>query len=98
MNRLSSLAVALVFVLSLANVSSFVAPVSPAAAQTQNTPPPPAPSRMQRVKAKTKETWEQMKARWAAQRERSRDCRQQARAQRLHGRKVRKFLDECMSR
>ncbi|MES1155297.1 MAG: hypothetical protein ABUL48_02590 [Pseudorhodoplanes sp.] len=73
-------------------------PVSQALAQAQQVQGTQAQSsRMQAVKTKTKESWQHMKARWAAQREKSRDCRQQAKAQRLTGQKVRKFLDDCMS-
>jgi hypothetical protein len=62
------------------------------------TPAPAQQSRVQRLRERTKETWSQMKRRWSMQRERYASCRKEARAQRLAGRKTRKFLEDCMDR
>ena len=71
-------------------------PIWVAQAQTQTTAP--AQNRLQRIGRRTKETWSQMKRRWALQRERWAECRNEARTQRLAGRKTRQFLEDCMTR
>jgi len=69
---------------------------TPPAAQVQSNPSTSAPGRLERLKERTKETWAQMKKRWSLQREKYAACRNEARKQRLAGRKTRKFLEDCM--
>ena len=67
-------------------------------AQTQAQPAPaPQPSRMQRARIKTQESIAKMKQRSAARQAKWKDCRNQARALRLSGKKTREFLDQCLS-
>lgn len=68
-----------------------------AQAQTQQQVQPVKPlTRLQKLGARTKETWAQMKARWALHHDLWLECRAKARSQRLAGRKTRKFLEACM--
>jgi hypothetical protein len=56
-----------------------------------------APSKPTGLRAKTRESWSKMKERWALQRTTWKHCRDEARRQRLSGKKVRKFLEDCMT-
>jgi hypothetical protein len=68
-----------------------------AQAQSQQQVQPAKPlTRLQKIGAKTKQTWAQMKARWVLHHDRWLECRAKARSQRLAGRKTRKFLESCM--
>lgn len=96
-----SIVIGLFVLCTLANSPSKAAsiaqnPISVAQAQTQTAAP--TPNRLQRIEKRTKETWSQMKRRWALQRERWAECRNEARTQRLAGRKTRQFLEDCMTR
>jgi hypothetical protein len=56
----------------------------------------PAPSRLDRVKSKVKQSIEELKLRSKARQTKSKECRDQARARRLQGKKTREFLDQCL--
>ena len=49
-----------------------------------------------KVKAKSKETWEDMKERWAKQKERWADCQTRERSERRGATASRAFLEACM--
>ena len=87
-----------ILVLAVAAIS-ITSPVPPALAQApaQTEPQSPPPSRVQKIKEKTKETWAQMKRRWSLQREKYADCTGKARQQKLSGHKQMEFLEDCMT-
>ncbi|MDQ2954268.1 MAG: hypothetical protein M3R18_04935 [Pseudomonadota bacterium] len=82
-----------------AGMTPFQRPLASAQmAQTQVQPTPaPQPSRMQRARTRAQESMAKMKERSAARRAKWKDCRNQARALRLSGKKTREFLDQCLS-
>ena len=89
-------AMASAFVLSAG--MTLAQPAPPVPAQTQAQPAPaPQPSRAQRARTKAQESMAKMRQRSAARQAKWKDCRDQARALRLSGKKTRDFLDQCLS-
>ncbi len=95
---LRTLFIGAILALAVAAIS-ITSSVPPALAQApaQTEPQSPPPSRVQKIKEKTKETWAQMKRRWSAQREKYADCLGKARQQKLSSRKNMDFLEDCMT-
>ena len=87
-------AIALVFALPAGMTLAQPAPSPQTEAQPASAP---QPSRAQRAKIKAQESIAKMKQRSAARQAKWRDCRDQARALRLSGKKTREFLDQCLS-
>jgi hypothetical protein len=48
------------------------------------------------IKAKSKETWVDMKARWSKQKDRWAECQKQEKAEKRSRTATREFLDACM--
>jgi hypothetical protein len=59
---------------------------------------PEKPGTVSKVKAKSKETWANMKARWAKQKERWAGCQMREKAEKRTGHESRAFLEECMTK
>jgi hypothetical protein len=68
---------------------------APTAAVSESSAKPGAVSK---AKAKSKETWADMKARWAKQRERWADCQKREKAEKRTGKASRAFLEDCMTK
>ncbi len=95
---LRTLFIGAILALSVAAISIPSAlPPAWAQAPAQTEPQSPPPSRVQKIKEKTKETWAQMKRRWSLQREKYADCTGKARQQKLSGQKKMDFLEDCMT-
>ncbi len=60
--------------------------------------PSAKPGTVTKVKAKSKETWADMKARWAKQKERWAECQKREKAEKRTARATRVFLEDCMTR
>jgi len=59
---------------------------------------PAKPGTVGKVKAKSKETWADMKARWAKQKDRWAECQKQEKAEKRGRTASREFLEDCMTR
>lgn len=85
--------------LGLSIVLAHPAPSALAESYPSDRPAEPAKSgAVSKVKTKSKETWADMKARWARQKERWADCQKREKEQKRSATATREFLEDCMTK